>query len=85
MASSMATAADDVLTLVRVRKLAASGRARSIRLAAGLSLYDIAGAIGSTASTVQRWELGDRRAYGDAALRWCALLDALERQRQETA
>jgi transcriptional regulator with XRE-family HTH domain len=82
MASTTHAPAGDVLTLVRVRDLAASGRARAIRLAAGLSLYDIAGAIGSTASSVQRWESGNRRPYGEPALRWCRLLDALEAQQR---
>jgi len=82
MASSTQTATDDVLTLVRVRELAASGEARRVRLAAGLSLYDIAGAIGSTASSVQRWESGNRRPYGEPALRWCRLLAALEAQQR---
>jgi transcriptional regulator with XRE-family HTH domain len=69
-----------VLTLARVRELADSGRAREIRLSSRLSLYDLAGAVGTTASTVQRWENGDRRPLGDPALRYGALLDALARQ-----
>jgi DNA-binding transcriptional regulator YiaG len=83
--STSPTVDDDVLALARVRELAESGRARSIRTAARLSLADVAGAIGSTASSVQRWENGARRPYGQAALRWCALLDALERQRESAA
>ena len=80
--TTQAAADEDVLALARVRELAESGRAREIRLAARLSLYDIAGAIGSNASSVQRWEAGLRRPYGEQALRWLALLDALERQRE---
>ena len=71
---------EDVLTLARVRELAESGRAREVRLASRLSLYDVAGAIGSTASTIQRWESGLRRPYGVPAMRYGALLDALARQ-----
>jgi DNA-binding transcriptional regulator YiaG len=72
--------ADQALSLARVRAMAQSGRAREIRLAAKLSLYDVAGAIGSNASSVQRWESGARRPYGAPALRYGSLLDALARQ-----
>jgi transcriptional regulator with XRE-family HTH domain len=71
---------DSLLALVDVRELARSGRAREIRLASGLSLYDVAGSIGSSAPVLSRWETGQRRPYGPAALRWHALLQALERR-----
>jgi DNA-binding transcriptional regulator YiaG len=80
---STGTIADQTLSLARVRAMAQSGRAREIRLAAKLSLYDVAGAIGSNASSVQRWETGQRRPYGAAALRWTGLLDALARQLEQ--
>lgn len=71
--------------LARVRRLAESGRAAEIRAAARLSLYDIADAIGSNASTVQRWESGERRPHGEQALRYAALLDALENDDEAAA
>lgn len=70
---------DQLLDLVNVRAIARSGRAREIRVAAGLSLADVAGAIGVAAGTVQRWENGLRKPYGAPALRYGALLGALDR------
>ncbi len=69
--------------LLEVRSLAQSGRAREIRLQHGLSLAEIAGAIGTTASTIQRWENGLRKPYGEIALRYGSLLDALARRLEE--
>jgi DNA-binding transcriptional regulator YiaG len=70
---------EQVLDLVRVRTLAKSGHGRDIRLAAGLSLADIADAIGVSSATVHRWERGVRKPYGLAAHRYGALMDSLER------
>lgn len=84
---AIATATDprseQLLDLVGVRGLARSGRAREIRIAAGVSLADVAGAIGVAAGTVQRWENGLRKPYGSAALRYGALLDALGKVHHE--
>ena len=66
-----------VLDLAAVRELSRTGRARELRLAADLSLYEVARAIGVSAATVQRWEVGERRPHGEAALRYAALLEAL--------
>jgi len=75
---AITTAANEqLLDLIGVRQLAKSGAARGIRTAAGLSLADVGGAIGVAAATVQRWENGLRRPYGEAALRYGALLEAL--------
>jgi transcriptional regulator with XRE-family HTH domain len=68
---------EHLLDLVIVRGLARTGAAREIRTGAGLSLADVGGAIGVAAATVQRWENGLRRPYGEAALRYGALLGAL--------
>lgn len=78
MAIIQAGSATDLLELARARALADSGRGREVRLAARLSLADVAGVIGTAASTVQRWEQGARRPYGEAALRWLNLIEALE-------
>jgi DNA-binding transcriptional regulator YiaG len=80
MAIATITRNEYLLNLVAVRTLASSGRARGIRISAGLSLADVGGAIGVTAATVQRWENGLRKPYGEAALRYGALLQALARQ-----
>jgi DNA-binding transcriptional regulator YiaG len=50
-----------------------------IRQEAGLSLNEIARAVGCSHVAVQRWETGKRAPRGDAALRYGALLDALSR------
>ncbi|MFW3172569.1 helix-turn-helix domain-containing protein [Geodermatophilus sp. CPCC 206100] len=57
--------------LIQARALLASGEARRIRLAAGLSVGQVAADIGVSASAIQRWERGERvprtRAAGDYA------------------
>jgi transcriptional regulator with XRE-family HTH domain len=80
MATTAVKTSEQLLDLVEVRALAKSGRALRIRTAAGLSLADVAGAIGTTAATVNRWERGERRPYGEPALRYGALLAALRDQ-----
>jgi transcriptional regulator with XRE-family HTH domain len=70
----------DAATLLRVaraRSLAASGEARRLRKAAGLSLQEIAGGVGCSAVAVWRWENGERAPRGEAAARYAALLDQL--------
>jgi transcriptional regulator with XRE-family HTH domain len=73
----------DALSLAAIRELASSGRARERRQQAGLSLYDVAAAIGVAAPTVHRWERGHRRPHGQAALRYAALMDALARRHDD--
>lgn len=73
----MAVAIDRVVELSRIRSLARSGSARTVRLAAGLSLAEIAATVGVTSSAVFRWENGERAPHGDAALRYGELLEAL--------
>jgi len=71
---------DDVQRLLKVRRLVATGEARSRRLATALSLGEVAGACGVDASTVSRWESGTRRPRGAAALRYAHLLDLLDKE-----
>lgn len=68
---------DHVLGLAKARRLAATGEGRAIRVAAELSLADIASPIGVSSATIYRWETGARQPRGDAAVAWAALLDAL--------
>jgi transcriptional regulator with XRE-family HTH domain len=69
---------DELRDLVRLRRLTASGAARKVRLASGLSLNEIANAVGVSPVTVLRWERAQRRPKnGPAALRYGALLDEL--------
>jgi len=60
--------------LVDARTLLASGEARRIREAAGLSLENVAMEIGVSASAVYRWERGDRVPRGRAAGEYAELL-----------
>lgn len=68
---------DDLTELRRVRDIAASGYARTIRLGAELSLRDVARVVDVDPSTIWRWERGDRRPHGAAALRYGELLARL--------
>jgi transcriptional regulator with XRE-family HTH domain len=69
---------DDLLRLADVRLRARAGSARSLRLAAGLSLREVADDVGVAVSTLWRWENGERRPHGAAAIRYAAVLDALD-------
>lgn len=67
--------------LSRVRQLAASGAARSIRVAARLSQSDVARAVGVSVPAVCRWESGARCPRGSAAVRYGRLLARLLEER----
>jgi len=82
MASPTRTVAD-VVDLVEVRRIARSGEARAIRERAGLSLREVASAVGVTRSALQRWETGTRAPGGELAGRYGALLAALEASSHE--
>lgn len=74
------TPPDQVLALVAARRAAQSGQARRIRIAAGLSLADLAAALGVSRAALSRWECGHRVPRGAAAQRYAGLLEALARQ-----
>jgi DNA-binding transcriptional regulator YiaG len=69
--------ADELQDLAEVRALTSSGLARSIRVAASLSLSEVAAEIGVAPSTVHRWEHGERSPRGDAARSYGRLLKDL--------
>lgn len=73
----METVPTDLLRLADVREAAESGEARRLRLAASLSLAEVARALGVSVPTVSRWETGERRPRGKAAIRYARLLEAL--------
>jgi transcriptional regulator with XRE-family HTH domain len=56
--------------LVRMRQMARSGEARRIRLAAELTLREVAAEVGVDAGTVSRWEAGLLAPRCGHALRW---------------
>jgi DNA-binding transcriptional regulator YiaG len=63
--------------LLEAREAARSGRGERLRVAAGLSQGEVAGAVGVTSACISRWEAGDRRPRGDAALAYAQLLREL--------
>lgn len=63
-----------------MRKLAASGAARTMREAQQLSVQEFALLIQTTPSTLSRWERGTARPRALAALRWADAL-RIEEQR----
>jgi|GEM_PF-3048136 len=70
----------DLGTLSRARELAASGRGRAIREAAGLRANEVAADpfVNVSSSTISLWERGLRVPRGRAAVGWVRLLDDLE-------
>ncbi len=76
----MTLTAQDLTRLARVRSLARSGAARAARLAAGLSLVEVAEVVGVQPATVSRWERGVRSPHGDAALRYADFIEEVLRR-----
>lgn len=66
-----------LLDLARIRELSRVGAVREARLRAGLSLSEIAGAVGVSPATIYRWETAQRRPSGAAALRYARLYRTL--------
>ncbi|MGX6604794.1 helix-turn-helix domain-containing protein [Micromonosporaceae bacterium Da 78-11] len=75
----------DVLMLSAARTHATTGTGRAIRLAAGLSMAEVAGAVGVTEPTIWRWEAGKNRPRGVAAIRWAELLSDLKAAKKQNA
>ena len=63
--------------MARVRGLAASGLARTIRRGRHLSQREVAKAARVNSASVSRWETGARSPRGDGALRWLKVLESL--------
>lgn len=70
---------DELVRMARCRDMTSNGRARAIRETARLSLAELALACGVDEGTLSRWERGHRRPRAAVALRYLAVLDALER------
>ena len=58
----------------------ATGEARELRIAAGLSAAELASEIGVSPSTIFHWENARSRPRSDLALHYLALLERLERE-----
>lgn len=66
------------MRLARVRQLCATGEGRRIREGGRLSLGEVARAIGTSATTVWRWEHLERTPRGELALQYLQLLEQLD-------
>jgi DNA-binding transcriptional regulator YiaG len=68
---------NDLVELARVRSMSKAGTARTIRLGAGLSLGEVAKAVGVSEVAIYRWEQGQRSPRGVPALKYAQVLAAL--------
>lgn len=73
----METSMIDLGLVMEAREAARSGRGERLRIAAGISQGELAAAIGVTPAAVSRWEAGERRPRGDAAVAYAQLLRSL--------
>jgi transcriptional regulator with XRE-family HTH domain len=64
-----------LVEVARVRALCLNGLAARIRELGGLTLDEVADAVGTSHSSVRRWELGEVRPSAQVALRYGDLLD----------
>ena len=65
--------------LVLARRLARDGSGRATRERSGLSIRELARVIGVDVATLSRWERGEARPRGEAALQWLEACKAIER------
>lgn len=66
--STLDSTHNEIMALIQVRALCRNGRARALRQEHRLALGEVAAAVGATACTVSRWELGRTRPYSTPAL-----------------
>jgi DNA-binding transcriptional regulator YiaG len=71
--------ANDAERLAKIRSMCRSGEARRRRLAAELSLSEVADSCGVQVATVHRWETGGRRPRREAGLRYLEVLESIAR------
>jgi DNA-binding XRE family transcriptional regulator len=69
---------DHLLLLSAARRHAKRGTGYAVRVAAGLTLTEVARAVGADQSTIWRWENDKTQPHGERAARWAALLGELE-------
>jgi DNA-binding transcriptional regulator YiaG len=72
---------EELSRIAWVRSLAKSGAAKSIRVAAGVSLPEAARAVPCAVSTYWRWEHGERVPSTDLALPYATVLETLLEKR----
>lgn len=68
------------LRLVQLRAAISSGETRQVRVAARLSISEMAAACGVDQSTLWRWEQGKRLPRGELAIRYADVLEALRKE-----
>lgn len=68
---------EELLLLSEARQLAVSGRGRQIRETAGVSQSELSAAISTTVAGISKWESGQRRPTGAAAIRYARLMREL--------
>ncbi len=66
--------------LIRGKRLGGQGGGRSLRQRAGLSVGELARVLGVDVATLSRWETGKAKPRPEAALRWAAACQAIERE-----
>ncbi|WJD99734.1 helix-turn-helix transcriptional regulator [Streptomyces antimycoticus] len=69
-----------VLRLAQVRAALVSGEARQLRVAAHLSVSEVASECGVDQSTIWRWENGVRTPRGKTALIYGEIIQSLRKQ-----
>ncbi len=67
----------DLVEQLIAAQLPSPARRRSIRVSAGVSLRDVAAALGVNPMTVLRWERGDVEPRRNSAIRYRQLLDRI--------
>jgi transcriptional regulator with XRE-family HTH domain len=75
----------DLAKLATARDHALSGTGRLLRQSAGISLREMARAISVDPTTLLRWERGENRPRGAAAMRWQHELRQLAERHRRTA
>jgi DNA-binding transcriptional regulator YiaG len=68
---------DSVKDLPRLRRMVETGVAKTIRIDAGLSLAEMSAPVKVHRTTILRWERGERRPRGEAAIRYLRALEEL--------
>lgn len=71
----------ELLLVAKARRLSQSGEGAEARANAGLSLSEVADAIGLSPSALSRWEHAERTPRGTRAAAWAELISELEAER----
>jgi DNA-binding transcriptional regulator YiaG len=67
----------DLLDLAEAVRMSRDGTAKALRIDLGIGAAAVGAACGVTASTITRWENGDRRPTGRPAITWVRLIRRL--------